>query len=294
MKKIIMTVASAALALGIGFAAVGCGGDGTEIVVFNRESGSGTRDAFLELIGVEEEDLYAGAAQHSSTGAVLSAVAKDKDAIGYISLGSVDATVKALSVEGVSPSEETVKDGTYKVARPFELMYQTSNSSDLLKEFIEYFDSSDAQEIIADEGYVSIVENASAYEVPATAFTDTSISLSGSTSVGPLMEKLAADFVALVKEELGQTVTVSVGGGGSGQGITDAEGGRSDIGMASKEVSSADFNDGSKMTIKQLCSDGIAVVVNPENPVTNITIAQLKGIYTEEITSWEDIDGFKA
>ncbi len=296
MKKILMSIGSLAMACGLAFGITACAGgnDGTRIVVYNREDGSGTRDAFLELIGVSDEELYLGDAQHSTTGAVVNAVATNEDSIGYISLGSVDTSVKALSVDGVAPSEETVLDGSYKVSRPFELMYQTSNDSDLLAEFLKYFDSAEAQEIIADEGYVSIVENPVAYTMPAEQFTDTELSLSGSTSVGPLMEILAADYVAMVEEALGQTITITVGGGGSGQGITDAEEGRSDIGMASKEVTSADFDDGSVMEIKQLCSDGIAVVVNPSNTVTNITLDQLKGIYTEQVTTWEEIDGYTA
>lgn len=285
-----MAIASAALACGIGFAAVGCGGsDGTTIVVYNREPGSGTRDAFIELLGIEATELYAGAAQHSSTGAVVQAVAGNADSIGYVSLGSVDTTVKALSVDGVTPSEETVASGDYTVSRPFELMYQKENDSDLLADFLKYLASSDAQEIIADEGYVSIAKNPVDYTAPAS-LEDTDLTLSGSTSVGPLMTKLVEDY----KTKVGMDVTISVGEGGSGKGIQNAEDGTSDIGMASKEVTEADFNDGSKMNIAQLCSDGIAVIVNPSNSVKNITKDDLKKIYTEQITSWEDIEGWVA
>lgn len=295
MKKIIMAIACGVLAAGIGFATVGCGGSGgTEIVVFNRESGSGTRDAFIEILGIEATELYAGAAQHSSTSAVVKAVAGDANGIGYISLGSLDNTVKALSVDGVAPSETTVANGTYKVARPFELMYQTNNNSDLLAGFLSYMQSEEAQATIADEGYVSIRSDAAAYAVPTEQFKDPNLDISGSTSVGPLMEILAEDYKALIKEELGQDIEISVGEGGSGKGIENAESGTSDIGMASKEVTAADFNDGSKMTILQLCSDGIAVIVNPANSVTNITRDALKAIYTGETTAWEDIEGWVA
>lgn len=289
MKKILMSILSGVLAVGIGVAAVGCS-SGTEIVVINREDGSGTRDAFIELLGIDETELYLGAAQQPSTSAAMQSVAGDVNAIGYISLGSVDGTVKAISVNGVAPSKETVLDGTYAIARPFELMYQTSNDSDLLADFLTYLKSAEAQAIIADEGYVSTVSDAQDYTAPEEALTDTELNLSGSTSVGPLMLKLVADYQELV----GQDVTLKVNGGGSGQGITDAENGTSDIGMASKEVTADDFNDGSKMTIEQLCKDGIAVIVNPANSITNMTTDTIKAIYTAATTAWEDVDGWVA
>ena len=224
-----MAIASAALACGIGFAAVGCSSNG-DISVYNREDGSGTRDAFLELLGIESDELNTGVAQLNSTSAVIQGVAGDVKAIGYASLGSVDTTVKALSVDGVAPTEATVADGSYKVSRPFELMYDETEltSNDLLAEFVEYLKSAEAQTIIADEGYVSVVENAPAYTVPEGNLTVTEIEASGSTSVGPLMTKLAAGFSAKVEEATGQEVQVTVSGGGSGQGIKDANEGKRD------------------------------------------------------------------
>ena len=234
MKKILMAIASAALACGIGFAAVGCGSNG-DISVYNREDGSGTRDAFLELLGIESDELNTGVAQLNSTSAVIQGVAGDEKAIGYASLGSVDSTVKALSVDGVTPTEETVADGSYKVSRPFELMYDETAlaENDLLSEFIEYLKSAEAQTVIAAEGYVSVVENAPAYTVPTADLSVTEIEASGSTSVGPLMTKLAADFSAKVEEATGQEVQVTVSGGGSGQGIKDANEGKPTVSRSS-------------------------------------------------------------
>lgn len=290
MKKILMAVASAVLACGIGFAAVGCGSNG-DISVYNREDGSGTRDAFLELLGIESDELNTGVAQLNSTSSVIQGVAGDVKAIGYASLGSVDTTVKALSVDGVAPTEATVADGSYKVSRPFELMYDETEltSNDLLAEFVDYLKSAEAQTIIADEGYVSVVENAPAYTVPEGNLTVTEIEASGSTSVGPLMTKLAADFSAKVEEATGQEVQVTVSGGGSGQGIKDANEGNTEIGMASKEVTKGTDVTNENVTIYQLCADGIAVIVNTANPATDISLENLKKIYTDKSLNWSDI-----
>ena len=290
MKKILMAVASAVLACGIGVAAVGCGSNG-DISVYNREDGSGTRDAFLELLGIESDELNTGVAQLNSTSAVIQGVAGDVKAIGYASLGSVDTTVKALSVDGVAPTEATVADGSYKVSRPFELMYDETKltSNDLLAEFVEYLKSAEAQTIIADEGYVSVVENAPVYTVPEGNLTVTEIEASGSTSVGPLMTKLAADFSAKVEEATGQEVQVTVSGGGSGQGIKDANEGNTEIGMASKEVTKGTDVTNENVTIYQLCADGIAVIVNTANPATDISLENLKKIYTDKSLNWSDI-----
>ena len=287
-----MAVASAALACGIGFAAVGCGSSLGAISVYNRESGSGTRSAFLELIGISEDQLIAGAAQHASTGAVLTAVSEDINGIGYISLGSLDDSVKALSIDGVTPSTAAVADGTYKVARPFEIMYQQENydSNDLLRDFITFLKSADAQEIIADYGYVSIVDNAPAYVKPTETFQTTTLDIAGSTSVQPLMGVDEDDVNSLVtayKEACGQNVTINVAGGGSGNGITNSGNGTIDIGMASSEVSQDDFtNPTGTMVIYQLCSDGIALIVNNENPVTGLSVSDLVDIYTGKVTEW--------
>lgn len=290
MKKIFMAIASGLLAVGIGVAAVGCSGAG-DISVYNRESGSGTRDAFLELLGIDEAELNTGVAQLASTSAVITGVAGDKKAIGYASLGSVDSTVKALSVDGVAPTEETVADGTYKIARPFVLMYDetTLAQNDLLDAFIAYLKSADAQQVIAEKGYVSVVSDATAYAVPTEAFTVTEIEASGSTSVNPLMTALADKFETMVKEANGQDVSVTVSGGGSGQGIADANSGKTEIGMASKEVKKGTDVTNENVTILQLCADGIAVIVNKANPATDIALDNLKKIYTDKALNWSDI-----
>ena len=286
MKKIFMAIASVVLACGIGVAAVGCGaGFDAEgaINVYNREDGSGTRDAFIELIGIGKADLIKGVAEHSSTGAVLNAVADDPQGIGYISLGSLDESVKALEIDGVYPTEATVQDGSYAVSRPFELMYQEENDSDLLADFLVYLESTDAQEIIADEGYVTLGGETTAYTAHDGAFSDSDLVIGGSTSVQPLMVRLVEDY----REKCGQTVTIDVQQGGSGAGITNAANGSFDIGMASKEVSQSDFeNPTGTMVVDTLCNDGIAIIVNTQNPLEGLATTDLADIYTGKVTAW--------
>lgn len=296
MKKILMAIASAALACGIGFAAVGCGAQLGDINVYNRESGSGTRDAFLELVGIKDETtLVSAGSALTSTGAVLTAVMDDLNGIGYISLGSVDDTVTALKIEGVEATVANVVSGDYKIWRPFEMMYQEDASNDLLTDFVKYLQSADAQEVIEEYGYVSTVSNAPAYEAPETDFTTTSLAIGGSTSVQPLMSKDEDGKTCLIsayKEACGQDVNITYDGTGSGTGITNAAKGTYKIGFASKEVTNADIEGEGptgEVVIHQLCADGIAIIVNKDNTsVSDLTIAQLKDIYTGKITAWTE------
>lgn len=291
-----MAILSGVLAVGIGVAAVGCGGGqlGT-ISVYNREDGSGTRSAFLELLELEGADLAPSAGEFDATQGVMNAVSKDINGIGYISLGSVDGTIKAVEVEGVEASTENVLSGDYKISRPFELMYQEENyeENDLLRDFITFLESADAQPYISGYGYISTVSNAPAYVKPTEAFKTTDLTIGGSTSVLPLMGTNDGDKICLVeayKEACGQNVNITVSGGGSGVGITNAGNGTLDIGMASKAVSESDFESPTgTMVIHQLCMDGIAVIVNTENTISNLTIAQLQDIYTGKVTSWSEL-----
>ncbi len=303
MKKIFMAIASVVLACGIGFAAVGCGASDT-INVYNRDSASGTRAAFIELLGIDETELYSNGADQNSTGAVLTTVAGDEKGIGYISLGSLDETVKAVSIDGVEPTVQNIVDEKYTVWRPFELMYQEEKvaESDLATDFLKFLGSAQAQEVIEDYGYVSTVTDAPAYTAPAAEFTDTTINVGGSTSVQPLIGTDDGDAVCLItkyKELLGdkaEGIQINVSGNGSGQGITNAGNGTWEIGLASKEVNAeTDFtNPTGTMKVVQLCADGIAVIVNTANTVTNLTTEMLKNIYTGAVKSWSEVPGWTA
>lgn len=295
MKKIFMAIGSLAMACGLAFGVAACDNGGDAISVYNREDGSGTRSAFLELLELEGADLTPSAGEFDSTSGVLGAVAEDVNGIGYISLGSLDDTVKAVTVEGVEASVANVLSGDYKISRPFELMYQQENyeSNDLLRDFITYLESADAQEYIEGYGYISTASDAPAYVAPTEPFETTDLTIGGSTSVQPLMGTNEDDKICLVeayKEACGQDVNITVGGGGSGVGITNAANGALDIGMASKEVSMDDFESPTgTMVIHELCKDGIAVVVNNENTIADLTIAQLQDIYTGKVTSWSEL-----
>ena len=179
------------------------GGADADINVIHRENGSGTRSAFLDLIGVEDDQLVAGAEQGSTTG-VLTTVAGDENAIGYISLGSLDDTVKDVTIGGVAATPENITGGTYELARPFNVMYQPGSDADndLLADFLKYLGSTQAQAIIEEEGYISVAQNPQAYTVPETLPTTMELDVSGSTTVQPLMVLLAAEYVGLLNDAL--------------------------------------------------------------------------------------------
>ncbi len=260
----------------------------TYITVVSREDGSGTRGAFVELMGIEQkneagekEDMTRGDAEISnSTNGVMMSVAGNVDAIGYISLGSLNDTVKALDVNGVECSVTDIKSGDYVVARPFNICYQQAKLDEnaAAQDFIKFIESNDGQKIIADNGYIAIDASGDYASSGATG----GISLNGSTSVGPVMEKLAEAYKALNPD-----VSIDIQQTGSGAGITSATEGTCDIGMSSRELKQEELDAG--LTEMKIADDGIAVVVNLENPITNITSDEIMKIYTGEINNWSEL-----
>ena len=260
----------------------------TDITVVSREDGSGTRGAFVELMGIEQkneagekEDMTRGDAEISnSTNSVMMSVAGNVDAIGYISLGSLNDTVKALDVNGVECSVDDIKNGTYVVARPFNVCYQQAklDGNAAAKDLIAFIESDDGQKIIADNGYISI-ESTGAYTASGVSGA---ISLNGSTSVGPVMEKLCEAYKALNPD-----VSIDIQQTGSGAGITSATEGSCDIGMSSRELKQEELDAG--LTEMKIADDGIAVIVNLENPIENITSDEIMKIYTGEINNWSEL-----
>lgn len=260
----------------------------TYITVVSREDGSGTRGAFVELMGIEQkneagekEDMTRGDAEISnSTNGVMMSVAGNVDAIGYISLGSLNDTVKALDVNGVECSVADIKSGDYVVARPFNICYQQAKLDEnaAAQDFIKFIESNDGQKIIADNGYIAIDASGDYAASGATG----GISLNGSTSVGPVMEKLAEAYKALNPD-----VSIDIQQTGSGAGITSATEGTCDIGMSSRELKQEELDAG--LTEMKIADDGIAVVVNLENPITNITSDEIMKIYTGEINNWSEL-----
>ena len=283
IKKMAVSVLAATMALGM---MTGCGSNnssakGKDITVVSREDGSGTRSAFIELMSIldGENDRTIGTAEiTNSTSVMAQSVSGNVAAIGYVSLGSLDKTkVKAVKVDGVEATTDNVKSGTYKVSRPFNIATK-DGLSDAASDFIKYILSEDGQKIISDEGYISI--DASEKYTPANV--SGTISVAGSTSVGPVMKVLAEKYM-----ELNKDVTIEVQQTGSSAGMTSAIEGACDIGMASREVKDAEKAKGLKETT--IAMDGIAVIVNLDNEVENLTSDQICKIYTGEIKNWDDV-----
>ena len=298
MRKLITSVCAAALVL---TALAGCSGEGSgtqsngsssasnfdstkSISVVTREQGSGTRDAFVELTGLLVKDdagnqtdtTVKSAVTLNGTQAVMSNIAGNQYAIGYISLGSLGDDVKAVSVNGVAPSAETVKDGSYVISRPFYIATQDS-ISDAAQDFINYILSADGQKVIEDEGYIAVSD--------AAAFNSSNPSgevvVAGSSSVSPVMEKLGEAY-----EAINSNVSISIQTTDSSSGMNAAKEGTCDIGMASRELKDSEKE---ILTGTQIAMDGIAVIVNKANTTDNLTIDQLASIFNGSTTTWDKV-----
>lgn len=272
-------------------ALVGCGGGGTSadtgasgiISVISREDGSGTRDAFSELVGVLDsnkvDNITANAVITNSTSVMLTTVSGDINSIGYVSLGSLNDTVKAVAVDGVEPTAATVKDGTYKDARPFNVI-TGATTSETAKDFLNYIMSAEGQKVVEDNGYVSVADGASSYAANVSA--QGSVVVAGSSSVTPVMEKLAEAYMAK-----NSAVSVQVQQSDSSTGVQNTIDGVCDLGMASRELKSSEIEKGVNATV--IAKDGIAVVVNNNNALTSLTKDQIKDVFSGQITSWSEL-----
>ena len=264
----------------------GAGADSTAmtgaISVISREDGSGTRGAFVELMGVvdeDENDITTQTAEiTNSTSVMLKTVSQNEKAIGYVSLGSLSTDVKALQVDGADATAENVKAGTYKVSRPFNICYKEDKLTDLDKDFISYIMSDEGQAIVNEEGYIGL-ESEGSYKGSGQKGK---ITLAGSTSVSPLMDKIKDAYTAVNPD-----VTIEIQESGSSAGIQAATEGAAQIGMSSRELKDEELSAG--LTSKQIAMDGIAVIVNNSNPLTGLTSDQIKGIYTGETTEWDAV-----
>ena len=288
-----------AVVLALGASLVACGGNKNEeatanaggsaegkdlgtINVITREQGSGTRSAFTELTGVlvkegdkEVDKTYEEAAVQSSTDAVLTTVQNDPASIGYISLGSLNDDVKALKVEGVEATPENIKANTYKLARPFNLAYKKDvdeKSMDLVK----FIMSDEGQKICEEEGYVGDAKG----ETYEPIDSDAKLTVAGSTSVTPLMEKLVEAYKAKNPK-----VVIDIQSNGSSAGMTAAMEGTAQLGMASRELKDEEKK---ALEFTVIARDGIAVIVNNENGCEDLTMDQLKQIFTGELTDWSE------
>ena len=253
------------------------------ISVVTREEGSGTRDAFTELTGVlvkdgdnKTDNTTTSAVTINSTEAVITNVKDNEAAIGYISLGSLNDTVKALKIGGVEATADNVKSGDYAVSRPFNIAYK-GELSDVAQDFVDYIMSSDGQKIVSDNGYVTVSKNA-AYSGKKPSGK---ISVAGSSSVSPVMEKLAEAY-----QKVNTNAKVEIQTSDSSAGMQSAMGGTCDIGMASRDLKDEEK---SALKVETIAKDGIAVIVNNANTCDDLTLDQVKSIYTGETTVWSDI-----
>lgn len=275
MKKLFAIVLALVLTCAVAFAAEGT------ITVMSREDGSGTRGAFVELTGVEQDDVdmtTVDAVITNSTAVMLTSVAGDPAAIGYVSMGSLNETVKAVSVDGNAATVEGIKDGSYTLARPF-VVTTYGEVGEIAQDLLNYIMSAEGQAIINEEGYIAINDAAEAY---TAAGVSGEITVGGSSSVTPVMEKLAEAYMALNPD-----VTVVVQQSDSTTGVTGTIEGTVDLGMASRALKAEEEEQGVVGTT--IAMDGIAVIVNLENDTENLTTEQIMNIYTGAITDWSEL-----
>ena len=292
MKKILSLGLAALMTV---FALAGCGADsndggtatGTDAIsVLTREEGSGTRGAFIELLGIEEKNADGKkvdktidtAETTNSTSVMITMVQGNKAAIGYISLGSLDKSkVKALKVDGAEASTDNVKNGEYKVSRPFNIATK-GDTTGVASDFIKFILSADGQAVVEKNGYIS-EGNTGAYKASGQKGK---ITIGGSSSVTPVMEKLKEAYV-----KVNPDVTIDVQQNDSSSGMKGAIDGIYDIGMASRDVKDSEKEAG--LNSIKIALDGIAVIVNKDNTLDSITSEQIKNIYTGSLTKWSEI-----
>ena len=287
MKKFLALTATVAMVASM---AVGCGNSGNsdktdgkaetefdaanDISVVSREDGSGTRGAFIELFGIEEKDASGEKVDNTteeanitnSTSVMLSTVADNEYAIGYVSLGSLNDTVKALKVDGAEPTEENIKSGEYKVARPFNIATK-GDVSEVAQDFINFILSTEGQAVVSESGYIAL-DNVQAYAGSKSAGK---VSIAGSSSITPVMEKLKEAYL-----KVNPSAEIEIQESDSTTGMTSVADGICDIGMASREVKEEELAKGLKATV--IATDGIAVIVNKANTLDDITSDQVKSI----------------
>ena len=298
MKKFLVLTATVAMVASM---AVGCGNSGNsdktdgkaetefdaanDISVVSREDGSGTRGAFIELFGIEEKDASGEKVDNTteeanitnSTSVMLSTVADNEYAIGYVSLGSLNDTVKALKVDGAEPTEENIKSGEYKVARPFNIATK-GDVSEVAQDFINFILSTEGQAVVSESGYIAL-DNVQAYAGSKSAGK---VSIAGSSSITPVMEKLKEAYL-----KVNPSAEIEIQESDSTTGMNSAAEGTCDIGMASRDLK--DSETGAGLTPTVIAKDGIVVIVNNENKVDNMTKAQVNDVFRGTITDWSAI-----
>ncbi|MGI6017711.1 MAG: substrate-binding domain-containing protein [Marvinbryantia sp.] len=257
----------------------------TAISVISREDGSGTRGAFIELFGVEEKDADGNKVDNTTvdanitnnTAVMMSTVAGNTASIGYVSLGSLNDTVKAVKIDGAEATAENIKSGEYKVSRPF-MIATKDDVSEVAQDFINYILSEEGQKVVEENGYIAL-DDVTAYEGNGA---EGKVVVAGSSSVTPVMEKLKESY-----ETVNEGAEIEIQTSDSTTGMTSTIDGICDIGMASREVKDEELEAG--LTATQIAIDGIAVIVNNDNPIEDMTTEQVKSIYVGETTTWGEL-----
>ena len=293
MRKKVLAVVSALVITTLAF--TGCGSNksassdnGSDsgaksqaITVVSREEGSGTRGAFVELLGVVDEnenDITVSSAQiTNSTSVMLQKVAQTKSAIGYVSLGSLSTDVKAVQVDGVDATAENVKSGDYKVSRPFNIAIKKDLDNEVAKDFMAYIMSTEGQKVVADEKYIPVSD----VEDYAGSKPSGKCVVGGSSSVSPLMEKLIEAYKAV-----NPNAEIELQTSDSTTGMTSTIEGSYDIGMASRELKD---DEAAELEATVIATDGIAVIVNKANPADELSADQVKSIYVGDVTTWDEV-----
>ena len=289
-RRVLAMLACGVLTAGL---LTGCGGsssdtaeaDDAEITVVSREDGSGTRGAFVELFGVQDEDdkgektdmTTEDATITSSTEVVMTTVAGNKNAIGYCSLGSLNDTVKAVKIDGVEATVDNINNGKYAISRPFNIA-TNGTPSEVTQDFINYILSEDGQKIVEENGYIK-ASDAGAFKSNGAKGK---IVVAGSSSVSPVMEKLMEAY-----KKVNTGADVELQESDSTTGMKNAIAKTCDIGMASRDLKDSDTSAGLKATV--IAKDGITVVVNKENSIDNLTKDQVNNIYRGKITTWGEV-----
>lgn len=261
------------------------GGNSDEIAVISREDGSGTRGAFIELTGVEQKDADGNKTDMTtvdaiiakSTDVVMTQVSGNKNAIGYVSSGAVNDTVKSITVDGIEPTSENVKNGTYPIARPFNIA-TSDNVSDCAQDFINYIMSAEGQAIVEDKDFTPVLDNAESYQSNGATGK---VVIEGSTSVSPVIEKIAEEY-----QSINTGVTIEIQTSDSTSGMKAVLEGTCDIGMASRDLK----DDEVVLNATAIALDGIAIIVSNDNPIENLTTQQICDIYTGTTLSWSELE----
>ena len=255
-----------------------------DLTVVSREDGSGTRGAFIELFGIEQKDENGNKVDHTtedanitnSTEVMMSTVAGNEYAIGYVSLGSLGDSVKAVKIDGAEATEENIKAGTYKVSRPFNIATK-DEISDIAQDFINFILSEEGQKVVSENGYISL-DDVKPYESNGATGK---VVVAGSSSVTPVMEKLKEAY-----QKVNSGAEIEINQSDSTTGMTSAMSGICDIGMASRELKDEEAQE---LTSIVIATDGIAVIVNNDSPVEELTSDQVKAIFTGETVAWDEI-----